>query len=321
MIISVIAIFYNAEATVERCVNSILNQALREGDSLELIAVDDCSKDKTRDWLNRCSDPRLKTVYPSQNYGISHSRNSGMNAITGDCFFFIDGDDYLPDNALITLSSLWEDDVDWVQGAYRIVDENDKEKSINSHPDSSYRSHSQIESHFNELEFIYTHNRLISSKYKAYYFLEGEVHEDRLWNVMAFPFVEKIVTTSVPTYNYVSSDSSFSTRSRSSVKYIQSAVELMRKMLQLPECWSVQRETFLLTTIYKNLYLFGDKNLRNKCWSVLDPKYKVSIDIRPPFPRFPATIYRLLQKGVPNEIIKAFSLVYVFLSNILKRKY
>lgn len=321
MIISVIAIFYNAESTVERCVNSILSQKLNDGDSLELIAVDDCSKDKTRDWLDNCLDPRLKRVYPSSNQGISHSRNSGLEAISGDCFFFIDGDDYLPDDALAKLSSFWDDDVDWVQGAYRIVDEFDDEKSINSHQDSSYDSHAQIESHFNELEFIYTHNRLIHSKYKSLRFLEGEVHEDRFWNVMAFPAIEKIVTTSVPTYNYVASESSFSSRSRSSEKYIRSAIKLMKQMLQLPDCWSIQRETFLLTTLYKNLYLFADKKLRKACWEDLDPMYKVSIDINPPFPRFPSLIYKLLIKGLPDWFIKLFATIYVSISNILRRKY
>lgn len=317
MKISVIAIFYNAQSTVDRCVHSILSQQLPPEWSLELIAVDDCSQDQTKSLLTAMKDPRLKTVFHSENKGISGARNSGMRQVSGDCFFFIDGDDYLPESSLSVLASLWLPDLDWVQGSYRMVDELGIEKSIQSRPDSCCMSHSEVENHFNDLEFVYPHNRLINKKFKERYFPEGMVHEDRFWNVEIFPEVERLVTTSFPTYNYVVSGSSFSSRSRSSQKYMESAIELMRRMLALPSCWSVVRETFLLTTIYKNLYLYGDCKMRKQCWSLLDPRYKVSIPINPPFPRFPATIYRFLQSGVPDVFIKALAYAYASLHHIL----
>ena len=50
MKISVIAIFYNSEKYMYKCIDSILSQ---KGVDLELIAVDDCSKDNTYEILQK----------------------------------------------------------------------------------------------------------------------------------------------------------------------------------------------------------------------------------------------------------------------------
>ena len=226
MKIQVIAIFYNAEQTIKRCLDSILSQEV--GDNLlEIIAIDDFSRDDTCSLLEQYSDARVKKVFHKVNKGISAARNSGLQLVDGDCFYLIDGDDYLPPNALATLLKHWENDVDWVQGSYRVVSPNGDEKMINGKLDGHYCSHTEIESHFNQIEFIYTHNRLVNAKWSAVMFVEGEVHEDRFWNVEVFPRLQKIITISEPTYNYVSSNASFSGKSRSSKQYMKSAIHLM----------------------------------------------------------------------------------------------
>ena len=117
MKISVIAIFYNSQKYVKKCVDSILSQ---EGIDLELIAVDDCSKDDTYSLLKLYNDDRIKVIRHSENCGISGARNTGLQKVSGDCFFFIDGDDYLPSNALSELAKYYNPDVDWVQGGFAI---------------------------------------------------------------------------------------------------------------------------------------------------------------------------------------------------------
>lgn len=117
MKISVIAIFYKSAPYVKRCIDSILSQ---KGVELELIAVNDCSPDETLRLLNEYTDCRLKVVSHRVNKGISAARNSGLKMVTGDCFYFIDGDDYLPADALVKLARYFREDVDWVGGVFYV---------------------------------------------------------------------------------------------------------------------------------------------------------------------------------------------------------
>lgn len=107
-LISVIVPAYNAESTIERCVDSILNQTFQD---LELIVVDDGSTDDTGYILEHymAMDARL-TVITQKNAGVSAARNAGISRATGKWVTFADADDYLELNCLESV--LLNDDID-----------------------------------------------------------------------------------------------------------------------------------------------------------------------------------------------------------------
>lgn len=91
--ISVIIPVYNAENTIERCMNSICNQTYI---NTEILAIDDGSKDKSLDLLY-CygkKDSRVKVI-TQKNSGPGIARNNGIKNATGDFVVFIDADDYI----------------------------------------------------------------------------------------------------------------------------------------------------------------------------------------------------------------------------------
>ena len=92
--VSVIVPIYNAEATLVATLDSVLHQ---EGVDLEVIAVDDFSRDQSASILeNRAAqDPRLKVIKLSRNIGQSAALNRGVEAATGDYVKFLDADDLL----------------------------------------------------------------------------------------------------------------------------------------------------------------------------------------------------------------------------------
>lgn len=319
MIISVIAIFYNSAPYVKRCINSILNQ---RGVNIELIAIDDCSKDETLSILQTYHDPRMKVFSNETNQGISRTRNRGISHVNGDCFYLIDGDDWLPEGALATLAEKWKDNVDWVQGAYAICNEDGHILHYKSNISNEYISHEEIENNFSNLEFIYTHNRLINRKYCTHYFPIDLFHEDRFWNVRIFNNVSHIVNVDIPTYNYVAHQSSFSSRSRSDIKYIESALLLYQEMSQLPICWNTIKQTFLITAIEKNLYLWDfPKTIRIKILkNIRQESKKVDINYNG-FPRFSKYIHKMICSGIPDTIISMVSAVYVKMSTLMNRPY
>ena len=91
---------YNAEATIEKTVRSILNQSM--GDLL-LIAVDDGSTDETAAILERLheEDPRLLPIWVP-NGGPARARNIALEAVPEgtEYLMFSDADDLLAPDAL-----------------------------------------------------------------------------------------------------------------------------------------------------------------------------------------------------------------------------
>lgn len=92
-IISVIIPVYNAEKTIQRCIESVLNQTYS---SFELILIDDGSTDgsgKQCDYYSE-TDERIR-VFHQDNKGVSEARNAGLAQVSGRYVFFLDSDDEL----------------------------------------------------------------------------------------------------------------------------------------------------------------------------------------------------------------------------------
>lgn len=104
MILSVIIPVYRVEATLDRCVKSVLRQHV---DSMEVILVDDGSPDQCPllcdQWAER--DSRIQVIH-KQNGGLSDARNAGIEIATGKYITFVDSDDWIDDNTYEPLLSL-----------------------------------------------------------------------------------------------------------------------------------------------------------------------------------------------------------------------
>jgi len=96
MLLSVIIPVYRTELTLQRCVESVLNQDV---DDMEVILVDDGSPDNCPElcdeWAEK--DNHIKVIHKT-NGGLSDARNAGIDVATGDYITFVDSDDYLATN-------------------------------------------------------------------------------------------------------------------------------------------------------------------------------------------------------------------------------
>lgn len=83
---------YNAAETVGRAVASALAQTWRP---IEIVAVDDCSTDGTREVLDRlaASHPELRVFVNAVNGGVAVSRNRILDEARGEFVAFFDDDD------------------------------------------------------------------------------------------------------------------------------------------------------------------------------------------------------------------------------------
>lgn len=89
--ISIIVPVYNVEKYLSRCMQSLLNQTLKE---IEIILVDDQSPDNCPQMCEEyaSSDKRVKVVH-KKNGGLGLARNSGLDMASGEYVMFIDSDD------------------------------------------------------------------------------------------------------------------------------------------------------------------------------------------------------------------------------------
>lgn len=96
-LVSIIIPIYNSEATLRRCVDSVLNQDYQE---TEVFLVDDGSEDSSygicMDYAMR--DERVRVFHKKQS-GVSESRNQAMDRASGTYLQFVDSDDWISKNA------------------------------------------------------------------------------------------------------------------------------------------------------------------------------------------------------------------------------
>lgn len=96
-IVSIIVPVYNAEETLRRCIESVLNQGFTD---FELLLVDDGSTDSSagicREYEN--GDRRVRVIH-KENTGVSDTRNLGLSEARGTFVQFLDSDDWITPDA------------------------------------------------------------------------------------------------------------------------------------------------------------------------------------------------------------------------------
>lgn len=124
--VSVLVAVYNAEKYLRACLDSLLNQSLKD---IEIVCVDDASTDNSLSLLNEyaAKDSRLKVATLAKNSGISHTRNVALGMSTGEYVCMVDSDDWLSADALQLSADVLdnEQDVDCVLFDFIIAERDD----------------------------------------------------------------------------------------------------------------------------------------------------------------------------------------------------
>ena len=113
--LSIVALVYNLEKYLPRCLDSLVNQTL---DGIEILCVDDGSKDSAPqiidDYANRYPD--LVKAFHKENGGEFTTRNYGLERAQGEYVTFVDTDDYVEPN--------------WAEKLYNAAKENDADMAV-----------------------------------------------------------------------------------------------------------------------------------------------------------------------------------------------
>ncbi|OIP25285.1 hypothetical protein AUK22_08210 [bacterium CG2_30_54_10] len=125
--LSVIIPVYNERFTLERIVERVLAQEGSPGiASLQIIVVDDCSKDGSREILQNLAAkyPQILAAYHDKNQGKAGGIRTGISKADGDVILFQDADlEYDPGEYSRLLRPILEGEADVVYGSRFLVSE------------------------------------------------------------------------------------------------------------------------------------------------------------------------------------------------------
>ncbi len=119
-LVSIIINNYNYERFISDAIDSALSQSYP---NTEVIVVDDCSTDKSRDVINSYGD-RIIPIFHQQNGKQAAAFNSGFARSQGDIIIFLDSDDYLFPNAIERIIAVWKPNLAKVHYRLQVVDSN-----------------------------------------------------------------------------------------------------------------------------------------------------------------------------------------------------
>lgn len=196
---SIIIPVYNVEKYIEKCLDSIFNQTLKD---FEVIVVNDGTKDKSIELIKNYD---IKIIN-QKNQGLSAARNRGVKEATGEYLLFLDSDDYLEKDTLKELNKSFKNNPDIVRFQIREVYENGK---IINYEEIPFDNKSGVEAfklitkyHFVENAWCYA----IKRKYyleEKFSFRVGTYHEDFGLMPLVILKANKVNSISYIGYNYI----------------------------------------------------------------------------------------------------------------------
>ena len=123
--ISIVVPVYNAAKYIEHTIAMVRKQTFTDW---ELILVEDCSKDASREVLQKIEaqlkDSRIRVIYKEKNEGAAKARNTGIAAANGEYLAFLDADDIWKETKLEKeLEFMKQKDAAFVFTSYEFGDE------------------------------------------------------------------------------------------------------------------------------------------------------------------------------------------------------
>lgn len=119
MKLSIVIPVYNEKKTILEIIKAVKGVNLpTEISEKEIVLVDDCSKDGTRDILKKITDPEIRIFYHEKNKGKGGALNTGFQKTTGDIVIIQDADlEYDPNEYPRLLKPILDDKADVVFGS------------------------------------------------------------------------------------------------------------------------------------------------------------------------------------------------------------
>ena len=268
-LVSIIVPVYGVEQYIERCAHSIFSQTYQH---LEIIFIDDCSKDKSietlNDVLSKYPDRKQQTkiIRHEHNLGLAGARLTGITMATGYFLMQIDSDDYIA--------------LDMVE---KMVDSAQKEKADITICDFNYVYknkivHKSVNPPLDNIKCLnailtgFVHASVCNKLIKRSLYVDNKILPTiglNMWEDLSVMYklmyhAEKVAYIPLPLYNYVLCNQGSYTAQKMPLKYQFNAYQLITQMRgfmnELPVVSNEVYNSFICRFAYLEalIVLYGD---------------------------------------------------------------
>lgn len=205
--VSVIVPIYNSEKYLKKCIDSLINQTLKD---IEFILINDGSTDSSDEIIRSYKDERIK-YFKRSNHGIGATRNFGIDHSNGEYIGFLDSDDYVePDMYEKMYNECINKKLDIVICDHFI--ENNKNNSVMKFIDFKTTNLEEMPNLLLDINLapwnkIYSRKLLSSDTYYPI----GVKYEDTPWVALMMSKASKIGKLNEPLYHYIIHENSQTT--------------------------------------------------------------------------------------------------------------
>ena len=225
--VSIIVPVYNAQKTLRRCIDSVLNQIFSD---FELLLVDDGSQDESGEICDSYAfrDERVK-VFHNENSGVSAARNFALDQARGEYLQFLDSDDWITSDAtqqLIRVAGKHDCDM-VISDFYRVINERVSVKG--DIEESTVMNREEFAAHMLENPADFYYGVLWNKLYRRSIVEANALRmnpniswcEDFLFNLEYIRYANRFYALNVPIYYYVKTKGSLVSQGRNILTTVQ----------------------------------------------------------------------------------------------------
>ena len=178
---------YNRAKIISKAIKSCLEQTYQ---SIEIIIIDDCSKDNTKEVIKKINDTRIKYIKLLKHKGASYSRNVGIKKAKGRYISFLDSDDvFLPEKLKIQINNLIKHNSDFDFCKVNRIDGKDKNIFPNDIQVSIIKNGNIYDELLTNGNFISTQTILVKKIYIEKYLFDEEIPRLQDYELFSFYYV------------------------------------------------------------------------------------------------------------------------------------
>ena len=265
--VSVIVPVYNVEKYIEKCLDSLVNQTLKD---IELIIVNDGSTDSSEQIILKYKDKYSNIMYlTKENGGLSDARNFGIPHATGDYIAFLDSDDYvelslyekLYKKAIETDADMVECDFYWEYSETKMIHDRN----------AKYKDKSDMYANARVVAWnkLYKREVLLNSGVQ---FPKGLRYEDLEFFYKILPKLRKIELIEEPLIHYVQRNNSITYTQNEKTRDIFTILDNIIDYYKANNIYDEYKQELeymytriLFASSFKRMTKIADKSIRKKC--------------------------------------------------------
>lgn len=262
---------YNAGKTIEKAINSIIEQE-KSSIEYEIVVVDDGSGDDLSEVMKKYEENEKIKYFYKENTGVSDTRNYGVNQAIGEYIIFVDSDDYINKTLLKDIEPYIKQEIDIIKWNPIFVDENNgkinKAKAVSFKKVTGEEGFNLLFGKDNLIDCLWNY---AIKKEIILEFPEGMYHEDFATMPLIILNAKTMVSLDKYEYFYVQSENSIMRNQNEEItrKKLQDKLihydTLIRKVNKMPVKKYTQENMAIFAT-NSLLAVLSDLTDDNKIW-------------------------------------------------------